>query len=241
VTPSEELELNLYRFAELTGKARWRPADIATLSNLGQFTEVSVLIDALHDLYARKSMEFRQWSYPQNGWEVYGGGDSKYFHRGFEMRVTFSGRKYFESVESKAAEESRVDRMPAARLLEMAEHQTSLRELKEAHSDLMKRPEADLTGVVQHCMAALECTARLIAGADSGTLGDLLKKRTLNLPPHLSAMLSKAWGFASDRGRHVKEGQPVSYPDAELMLNLCEAVIVYLLRSWKIRESGIGD
>ena len=231
MTPSEDLELKLYRFAESTGKARWRPADAATLSNLGQFTDLSVLIDALDDLYARKFMEFRQWSYPQNGWSAYGGGDREYFYRGFEMRVTFSGRKYFESLEARAAEEGRVDRMAVARLLEKAEHGATLRELREAHSDLDKRPNPDLTGVVQHGVAALECTAKMIAGNTKGTLGDVLKQRSLALPPTLAGMLTKAWGFTSDRGRHVADGKPISHRDAELVLSLAEAMIVYLLRS----------
>jgi len=126
--------------------------------------------------------------------------------------------------------------MPAARLLEAAKHRASLRELKEAHSDLNKRPEPDLTGVVQHCMAALECTAKIIVGNDCGTLGNLLKKNTLKLPPTLSSMSNKAWGFASDRARHVHEGKPVSYPDAELMLALAEAMIVYFLRSSQVAD-----
>jgi hypothetical protein len=226
--PSEELELKLYRFAELTGKARWRPADVGTLSNFRQFTELSVLIDALHDLYARKFMEFRRSRYPQNGWSACDGSDREYFYVGFQMRVTFSGRKYFESLEAQEGEEDRVDRISVAGLLEKAEHGATLRELREAYSDLSKSPNPDLTGVVQHSMAALECTAKMIAGSTKGTLGDVLKKGTLKVPPSLSAMLSKAWGFASDHGRHVHDGKPVSYSEAELMLALAEAVIVYL-------------
>jgi hypothetical protein len=236
MTPSEDLESRLYRFAESTGKARWRPADSATLSNLGRFTDLSVLIDALDDLYARKFMEFRQWSYPQNGWSAYGGGDREYFYRGFELRVTFSGRKYFESLEAQAAEEGRGVPMAVVRLLENAEHRATLRELREAYSDLGKRSNPDLTGVVQHSMAALECTAKVIAGSTKGTLGDVLKQRSLALPPTLAGMLTKAWGFTSDSGRHVADGKPISYRDAELVLLLAEAMIVYLLRSSQVAD-----
>ena len=231
MTPSEERELKIFHFADGLGKGEWRPAGPGALVPAVQSSLDTVLIDALAYLQARGFIEFREWRSERGNYVAYPVEGRDCFYRHFDMKVAFEGRKYFERLEAEAEEESRVDRMPVARLMEAAGHQASLRELKEAHSDLTKRPEPDLTGVVQHCMAALECTARLIAGADSGTLGDLLKRRTLNLPPHLSAMLSKAWGFASDRGCHVKEGQPVSYPDAELMLNLCEAVIVYLLRS----------
>jgi hypothetical protein len=190
-----------------------------------------VLIDALIDLHKRRYIEFREFMAEKNDWVVLDVGDRDRYYRRYEMRVAFEGRKYFEHLEVEAEEESRVDRMPVARLLEAAGHAASFRELKEAHSDLTKRPDPDLTGVVQHCMAALEGTAKVIAGVEAGTLNDVLKNRKLKFPSHLSAMLDKAWGFASDRGRHVKEGHPVSYPDAELMLNLCEGMIVYLLRS----------
>jgi hypothetical protein len=226
--PSEHLELAICRFADALDKAQFRPASIGDILPNTSSTPYAVVADALHDLHARGFLEVRQWQ--NGGWLYYGSGDHAYFYRDFQVRLTFSGRKHFERLEADAAEESRVDRMPVARLLDAAAHQASLRELREAHSDLSKRPEPDLTGVVQHCMAALECTATLIAGMDGGTLGDVLKGRKLNLQSPLSEMLEKAWGFASDRGRHVKEGKPISYPDAELVLNLCDGMIVYLLR-----------
>jgi hypothetical protein len=234
MVPSENLELEIFHFAEAAGKARWRITSFGALSNALQVMD-TLLSDALEHLYSRRFMEFRQWSYPENNWVLYAGSDPEYFDHDFHVRVTFSGRKHFELLEAEAAEEGRVDRMPVTRLLEAAHHQASLRELREAHSDLSKRPEPDVTGVVQHCMA-LECTAKVIAGNDSDTLGDVLKKGTLKLPPPLSAMLSKAWGFASDRGRHVHDGKPVSYPDAELMLALADAMIVYLLRSSQVDD-----
>jgi hypothetical protein len=53
-------------------------------------------------------------------------------------------------------------------------------------------------------MAALECTARDIAGQPKLSLGELIPG--LNLPKPLDEALHKLWGFASQYGRHVKEG-----------------------------------
>lgn len=229
MTPSTELELKIFRFAESAGRARWQIAGLAVLSNALQVTD-TLLMDALDDLHRRKFMKFRQWSYPENDWVLYAGCDREYFNHDFHVRVTFSGRKYFESLEAEGTEEGRVNPIAVA-LLQKAGHGATLRELREAYSDLGKRPNPDLTGVVQHGVAALECTAKMIAGNTKGTLGDVLKQRSLALPPTLAGMLTKAWGFTSDRGRHVADGKPISYRDAELVLSLAEAMIVYLLRS----------
>lgn len=102
MVPAEELELKIFRFAEFAGKARWRPADLGTLANALQFLEQAVLVDALDDLYTRRFMEFRQWSYPNNDWVLYAG-QREYFSYPFEMRVTFPGRKYFEGLEAQLA------------------------------------------------------------------------------------------------------------------------------------------
>lgn len=100
ILPSEELELKIYRFAEAAGKAMWRPTDLPTLSNIAQFHEHAVLVDALLDLQSRKLIEFRQWSNERSDWVLCTGDNRNYFYRAFEVRVTFSGRKYFERLEA---------------------------------------------------------------------------------------------------------------------------------------------
>ena len=45
--PSEGLELGVFRFAESTGKASWRPTNLGTLTNSLEFVEDTVLVDAL--------------------------------------------------------------------------------------------------------------------------------------------------------------------------------------------------
>ena len=108
MTPSEELELKILRFAEATGKADWRPTDLPTLSNEINRHDQGILIEALDDLHARELIELRQWSDQRGGWVVYPGKNPQYLRRMFEMRVTFSGRKYFERLEI----ESRVPARP---------------------------------------------------------------------------------------------------------------------------------
>jgi hypothetical protein len=48
--------------------------------------------------------------------------------------------------------------------VEEAGYRTPKQELEEARRDLSRRPEPDITGTIQHCMAALECTARIVSG-----------------------------------------------------------------------------
>jgi hypothetical protein len=109
MVPSEELELKIFRFAESAGKARWRATDLNTLSNAARFQEDAVLVDALVDLYARKLMEFRQWSYEQNDWVLFGGRIREFFYRPFEVRVPFRGRKYFERLEAEPTQPQRAE------------------------------------------------------------------------------------------------------------------------------------
>ncbi|MGH2567028.1 MAG: hypothetical protein ACRDGA_01730 [Bacteroidota bacterium] len=75
-------------------------------------------------------------------------------------------------------------------------------------------------------MAALECTARDVAGNPNATLGKLVPD--LELPPPLDTAVSKLWGFASDKGRHVRQGQKVSSEEAELVVSVACAVCTFL-------------
>jgi hypothetical protein len=44
--PSEELELRIFCFAESAGKANWRATSLSLLSNVVEFHEDAVLVDA---------------------------------------------------------------------------------------------------------------------------------------------------------------------------------------------------
>lgn len=105
---------------------------------------------------------------------------------------------------------------------------TAAHELHEALHDLARRPQADLTGAVHHSMAALECTARVAAGDSKATLGAILAKHPGLIPPPLDAAVEKVWGFASEMGRHIREGRSVSYEEAELIVMLAAAAASYL-------------
>jgi AbiJ N-terminal domain 4 len=109
-----------------------------------------------------------------------------------------------------------------------AGHRTPRQELEEARRDLSRRPEPDITGTVQHCIAALECTARIVSGDDRATLGQIIQRRGLGIPRPLDNGIEGMWGYASEMGRHLREGQLPSRHEAELLLNIAASLVNYL-------------
>jgi hypothetical protein len=105
---------------------------------------------------------------------------------------------------------------------------TAANEVHEALGDISRRPEADVTGAIQHAMAALECVAREVDGS-TDTLGSIINR--LSLPPPLDGALHRLWGFASQQGRHLEEGRTPQFEEAELVVTVASAVSVYLLRT----------
>ena len=93
-------------------------------------------------------------------------------------------------------------------------HSAAANEIREALHDISRRPEPDVTGAIQHAMSALECTAREVSGKRKFTLGRLIPHLDLTSP--LDAAVDKLWGYASERARHIREGQPVTTAEAEL-------------------------
>jgi AbiJ N-terminal domain 4 len=104
---------------------------------------------------------------------------------------------------------------------------TAGNEIQEALSDLSRRPSPDLTGAIHHAMNALECVARDIDGS-SDTLGKIVAR--LELPKPLDTGLEKLWGFASQKGRHILEGEEPKFEDAELVVTLASAITTFLIR-----------
>ncbi|MBO0343909.1 hypothetical protein J0X15_01640 [Roseibium sp. CAU 1637] len=104
---------------------------------------------------------------------------------------------------------------------------TAANEIHEALRDISRRPKADITGAVQHAMAALECVAREVDGSND-TLGQIIKR--LELPAPMDGALHKLWGFASEQGRHIQEGRDPAFEEAELVVTVASAVSVDLLR-----------
>src|SRR5215831_12229405 len=66
-------------------------------------------------------------------------------------------------------------------------------EIHEALADLSRRPKADITGAIQHAMAALECVARAVSGDSSPTLGKLLDRHPGLIPKPLDAVVEMTW------------------------------------------------
>ncbi len=120
MTPSQELELKIYRFADSIGKARWRATSLPDLSSALQFYEHLVLIDAIHDLYARQYLDLQQWDYERGGWVSFEDVGSEFFDRNFSLRVSFSGRKYFESLDAQGSDQNLAAAVPEIRFRTLA-------------------------------------------------------------------------------------------------------------------------
>lgn len=101
-------------------------------------------------------------------------------------------------------------------------------EIHEAISDLSRRPQPDITGAIQHALAALECVARDVTGDPKATLGTILARHPGLLPPPLDQAIDKLWGFASEQGRHVREGRVPTFEEAEIAVHVAAAAARYL-------------
>jgi hypothetical protein len=113
-------------------------------------------------------------------------------------------------------------------VLETAKLDTAKTEIKEALTDLSRRPTPDVTGAIQHSLACLECVAREVTGDKKATLGELIKKHPNIVPKPLDIAIEKIWGFTSEQGRHLREGQAPEHLEAELVVELTAAISTYL-------------
>lgn len=131
-------------------------------------------------------------------------------------------------VEIRGPEAFEVAISSAKEILSTCGKPTAGAEIHKALTNLSLRPTPDLTGAVQHAMAALECIARDVCGDPKATLGELLKKNPGLLPPPLDQVVEKAWGYASERGRHLREGHEPELKEVELIVGLACIVSTYL-------------
>lgn len=122
-------------------------------------------------------------------------------------------------------------------VLKFASLQTAQSEMHEAIKDLSRRPQPDITGAIQHSLACLECVCREVSGDKKITLGEIIKKHPTIVPKPLDSAIEKIWGFSSEQGRHLKEGNPPAYIEAELLVELTAALSSYLGKKLK----GIDD
>ncbi|WP_082547614.1 hypothetical protein [Rhodanobacter sp. Soil772] len=120
----------------------------------------------------------------------------------------------------------------AAKQLNAVNRHTSAYELHEAIRDLSRRPEPDVTGAIQHAMAALECVARDV-GESKDTLGTIVSRRRDLFPAPLDIVVEKAWGWSSNFGRHLQEGKSPSIEEAELLVGISGSLCRYFASKLK--------
>ena len=110
--------------------------------------------------------------------------------------------------------------------LEESGFQKSANEMREALRDISRRPQPDVTGAIQHAMAALEATARETTGQPNPTLGKLVPM--LNLSAPLDKAVHKLWGYASQRGRHISQ-QDIDHAEAEFVVAIAGTLCAFLV------------
>lgn len=137
-------------------------------------------------------------------------------------KVDIRGEEGFESIVHSAYDE-----------LSISGRVTAGKELHEAIHDLSRRPTPDITGAIQHAIAALECVARDVCGDSKANLGDIMKKYKDIIPQPLDESVKKAWGFASENARHIREGREPSFEEAELIVGISASVATYLAKKNK--------
>ena len=84
-------------------------------------------------------------------------------------------------------------------------------------------------------MAALECVARDVVGSKD-TLGQLIQRNPGLFPKPVDQIVEKAWAYSSNFGRHLVEGMPPNFDEAELMVGVSGVLCRYLTR----RASGFN-
>jgi hypothetical protein len=87
-------------------------------------------------------------------------------------------------------------------------------------------------------MAAMECVAREFCGDPKPTFGKLVERYPDMLPRPLNVGVEKAWGYASEMGRHVREGNALQRDEAELIVGIAASVSTYLTRKRAQQPSG---
>jgi hypothetical protein len=139
------------------------------------------------------------------------------------------GRSTSRNATGSEARGGHEDCRPRPRLRE-AERQTAANEMHQALQDLSRRPSPDLTGALQHALAALESAMRDACGDHRATLGQLLAKYPGIVPRPLDQALEKMWGFASEQGRHLNEFREPKREEVVLVVEVAAATISYVAK-----------
>lgn len=187
-----------------------------------QWYEVYDIIEAIYADLFRDSLRYARHGESQSS-QNFAGELNKYFMKkgigwqlvGGEVRVR--GEQSFEDTLT-----------GATTVLSESGRPTAAKEIRQALHDLSRRPEADLTGALQHGLAAVECVMRDVTGDQKATLGSLLSRYKGIIPAPLDQAVEKIWGFASEQGRHLREGKEPNQDEAELAVHVAAAVVTYL-------------
>jgi len=139
-------------------------------------------------------------------------------YRMFGGEIVYRGSESFESTVAIAKS-----------VLAARGRKTAKDEIHKSLEDLSRHPP-DLTGAVHHAMAALECVAKEVCGEESGTLGQVIKKHPDKFPAPVGDAVSKLYGFASAKGRHITEGGEPDPKEVELIVGIAATVATYLSR-----------
>lgn len=197
-----------------------------------EWYEVYDIVEAIHDSLQRRD-EGSAWEKDETRAELFTQELNKYFRKrgiGWQLKdgiVEVRGPETFEAVVSTTRE-----------VLAETGRETAEREIHEALQDLSRRPEPDLTGALHHALAALECVARDVTGERKPTLGQLLTKYPDLIPPPLDKAVEKMWGFASEQGRHLREGEEPGEAEVELAVVVAAAMATYLVRKHEENSTG---
>ena len=206
-------------FPNIDGEVR------ALLSECAWFEIYDVIEAIAADLATQKITFGPHSNFVQNPAAAFSNDVNRYFRRrgiGWQLengRIEFRGSEAFEL----ALSDSR------NLLVESGQRATAANELHEALRDLARRPEPEITGAIQHAMAALECVARDV-GTTKETLGELVRRNRALFPAPLDVVVEKAWGYSSNFGRHLTEGAPPTFEEAELVVGLCAVLCRHLAR-----------
>jgi hypothetical protein len=115
---------------------------------------------------------------------------------------------------------------------------TASARIREALDDLSRRPRADLSGAIDHSIAAVECVLGDVMGKEKGTLGDRLKEYPFDAS--LKKAMEGIWGYACNQGaRHGKEGVEPERQEAEFVVGICSGLATISTTDTPVKRSRL--
>jgi hypothetical protein len=177
------------------------------------------IYDLLEAIYKREKDDYKRQKFVEQVNSVLEKGNSPWRMEFYNGAVSYKGSEPFE-ISVKAAQSA----------LLAAGRKTAAAEIQKALQDLSQRPHPDLTGAVQHAMAALECVAADVCGEKGETLGQIVKRHPDRFPPPIGSAVAMLYGFASEKGRHISKGGEPNLKEVELIVGIAATVSTYLNR-----------